>query len=543
MHTVHGYETNDIDGLYPEHCNNNFSFNTVTAEDAVAAIHTLPNKKSCGTDKVPIQLLKAAATKIAPVIAFCFNVMISISVFPSELLKGKLKLIHKSGSLDIDNFRGITLLPALSKVFEYLLSNQLTRYFDSINLFSGTQFGFLKKSSCLGATLQLVSLIKANFRRKYVACLFVDLKKAFDTVDPVRSVHKLKRLGLSNNAANLMLSYLQNRQTATSLGDNLSVFKRILVGVAQGSLTGPVHFITYINDLMHLDFIGRLILYADDAVLTFTADSAEELQRQMQHDIDVLNKWLCRNVLTLNTKKTCYMTFGRARSIVDLNVTVDGEIIGRVSSFKYLGLVMDENLKFDKHVDHVKKLVRPFISLMWRSGRFIPMHKRKQIYMAYVHCHLIYMLPIYSDCPLYKLKELQVVQNKCIKAMYRLPRDTPSTFLYSSRLLPVTKMCYVERVVNMHRMVHSLTKHKFHFVTNFDVHGRLTRNGDHIQVIGHNASDNVLSALTSVILDYNRLSSEVKRIRCLKTFKKNVELTVMFEAIDYHVISPFLYVN
>lgn len=132
-------------------------------------------------------------------------------------------------------------------------------------------------------------MIKANFRRKYVACLFIDLKKAFDTVDPVRLARKLKRVGISDNAMTLILSYLQNRETATTIGYNYSVFKRILVGVAQGSLMGPLHFITYLNDLLQLDFICRLILYADDAVLIFVDDSVDELQ-QMQRNLLILHK-------------------------------------------------------------------------------------------------------------------------------------------------------------------------------------------------------------------------------------------------------------
>lgn len=169
-------------------------------------------------------------------------------------------------------------------------------------------------------------MIKANFSNKYVACVFVDLKRAFDTVDTKRLYLKLKRLGLSDNASKLMLSYPDSRQTATTIGNFWSI--------AQGSKLGPLHFITYVNDLFSIDFISRLILFADDIVLTFIADSPDELQQMMQHDIPLLQDWLCSNVLTLNTGKTCYMTFGKARLIPDLRLTVDGDDINRVRIFK-----------------------------------------------------------------------------------------------------------------------------------------------------------------------------------------------------------------
>lgn len=118
----------------------------------------------------------------------------------------------------------------------------------------------------------------------------------------------------------------------------------------------------------------------------------------MQHDADLLYDWLCRNVLTINTLKTCYMTFGSAKVLPDLNIKFDGTAISRVRQYKYLGIVLDEELSFNKHVDHVQKLVRPFIYLMWLNGKFIPVEKLKQIYFAYVHSHLTYMLAIYGEC-------------------------------------------------------------------------------------------------------------------------------------------------
>jgi len=185
--------------------------------------------------------------------------------------------------------------------------------------------------------------------------MFIDLKKAFDTVDPKRLARKLKRLGLSDSAVKLMSSYLQNRQTATNIGNNSSNFRNVNVGVAQGSKLGPLHFIIYINDMLKLDLIGQLVLYADDAALIYALDSPQDLQNAMQHDADMLYEWLSRNVLSVNAVKTCYVTFGRTKNIDDLNIVVDGIVIDRLPKYKYLGLVIDEDLKFAAHIDHNKK--------------------------------------------------------------------------------------------------------------------------------------------------------------------------------------------
>jgi len=434
---IHGYGHDDIDNLYPQHAGNNWSFKEVQPETIIEAIKSLPNKKATGIDKVTIGLLKSTSVVIAPLIALCINIMIRTMVFPAELLKGRLKLIHKNGTFDIENFRGLTLLPALSKIFEYVLTEQLLEYLNGLNFFKGNQFGFIRQSSCISAAYQLVNFLKSTFRKKYVALIFIDLKRAFDTVDPKRLSLKFGRVGLAESAVELLMSYLCNRTTATVIGNYCSGFRSISIGVAQGSKMGPLHFLIYIADLLTLGLLGKILLYADDTALYYAADTPEELEDAMQRDAIMLHDWLCQNVLTMNVGKTCYMTFGKAKNLPDFNIKINDEKIKRVKTFKYLGLVLDENLSFKQHIDHVMKSIRPFIPLMWKRGRYLPMEKRKQLYFAYVQSHIAYMLPIYSVGTKTRLDRLQRVQNRCIKALYQLPHLTPTTYLYSSSILPV----------------------------------------------------------------------------------------------------------
>lgn len=268
------------------------------------------------------------------------------------------------------------------------------------------------------------------------------------------------------------------------------------------------------------------------------------LQNAMQHDVDLIHEWLCRNILSLNAVKTCYVTFGRAKNISDLTINVDGTDISRVDKYKYLGLVIDDELNFSAHVDHVKKQITPFISLMWRKGKYIPMARRKEIYSAYVHNHLTYMLPIYSECAGYKLKQLQTLQNRSIKAMYRLDRLTPTTYLYSTRLLPISELVKVERIVCVHKLINSRTKHNFRFVVNADVHSRLTRRNSQLHVFNQHSSSNLSNAaLVAALCDFNSMDSDIRHTQCLKTFKAKVRLKVMTLSEKFSAISPFFYVN
>ena len=279
-------------------------------------------------------------------------------------------------------------------------------------------------------------------------------------------------------------------------------------------------------------------------MLTYACDTADELQRAMQQDADILHDWLCRNVLTMNTVKTKYMMFGAAKNVSNLHIVFGGALIDRVRQYKYLGLILDEQLSFNLHVNHVKKQIRPFISLMWRNSKFIPLDQRKKIYFAYVQSHLVYMLAIYGECGAVKLKELQTIQNQCIKSLYRLPRLTSSTFLYSSTLLPVTEMARVERVVLMHRMKLSLTKHNFCLVNNVDVHGRSTRRNNEIHVFNpFSTRTSTNAAIMRASDEYNSLPNCLKGLTNLDSFKVKVKLLVMNQSENYSAISPFFYIN
>jgi len=241
------------------------------------------------------------------------------------------------------------------------------------------------------------------------------------------------------------------------------------------------------------------------------------------------------------------MTFGKAKNMPDVTVLFGGKSIERVRKFKYLGLVLDEELSFNDHIDHVKKQLFPFIPTMWRSGRFIPLSKRKEIYFAYVQSHLQYMIAIYSECAAYKLNELYVLQKRCIKALFRLPKLTPSSYLFSNRLLPLNGLVTVERVMLIHKMTHSRVKHNFTFSSNRDVHGRVTRNCLDIHLFNLWSKKNVgdvqtSTALLNAVNDFNYFNKRLLHFDCIKTYKDRLKILVL-ERQNQPVISPFLFVN
>ena len=158
------------------------------------------------------------------------------------------------------------------------------------------------------------------------------------------------------------------------------------------------------------------------------------------------------------------------------------------------------------------------------------------------------MLPIYGNCALYKLNELQTLQNRCIKAVYRLDRYTSTTYLYSTSLLPVIELAKVERIICIHKLLCSLTKHNIRFSTNADIHGRTTRRGSRIHIFNMTSTITTIcnssnAALTTGINDYNSVDSNIRHLTCLKTFKAKVKLKIMDNSESFNVISPYYFIN
>ena len=252
--------------------------------------------------------------------------------------------LFTSGSRDqVGNYRPISVLPIVAKVFEKEVHKQLYKYLTDNNLLHPSQQGFRRKRSTQTALIKVVDNWLTNINKGQVtAVVFLDLAKAFDTVKHNIQVRKLETLGVTGSDMDWFSSYLDNRQQQVFYNGVLSLTEHVLSGVPQGSCLGPLLFLVYINDLPCCISHSTVNMFADDTALYYSSNNADEILRRLNDDPENISKWIKLNGLALNPKKCEFMVVGSLQRLrhfmLASTLMINGIPIKRVEAFKYLGI-------------------------------------------------------------------------------------------------------------------------------------------------------------------------------------------------------------
>ena len=257
----------------------------------------------------------------------------------------------------MDNYRPISVLPVASKLLERAVHRQLYQFLSKHQILSPFQCGFRKNHSTESAAISFTDSIRREIDQGLLTgAVFIDLRKAFDTVDHDIIVSKLKAAGISGTELHWFKDYLSNRTQQVSVENELSGARPITSGVPQGSILGPLLFVMLINDLPSRLNTCSTLMYADDTVLFYSSKDVNEIERALCRDLQLLESWLRDNSLFLNKSKTECVLFGtasRLSTVTKFSIYVSGSLIERVSEFKYLGVVLDESLSWTAHVKYI----------------------------------------------------------------------------------------------------------------------------------------------------------------------------------------------
>ena len=359
-------------------------------------------------------------SEISKPLTIIINQSLKTGIFPDALKVAKVKPLFKKGdNCCLNNYRPISVLPTISKIFERVMYIQLYTFFNVNNLLSEQQYGFRSQHSTELACIKLVDYILKemdNIRdMKIPTSIFLDLSKAFDTLNFDILLCKLKYYGIDGISLNLIKSYLTNRFQYVQFENSESGLREIKTGIPQGSILGPLFFSIVINDLVNSSTKFRFLMYADDTTIYFNLDDFPLVNREFEIncELEKVNTWLKLNKLSINVDKTKCMFFHKRRPITPLQFSMNNRAIDVVENFNYLGIILDANMSWKSHIAMVRNKLSRINGILHRLKYLYPQNILVTIYKSLFIPHINYGSLLWGQVG----KSLDTIQKKAIRTI------------------------------------------------------------------------------------------------------------------------------
>ena len=378
-----------------------FAFLPTDANEVFMVIMSLKNKGN-GLNDISALSLKKNAQIFSVHMAFLYNLSIERVTYPNGLKVACVCPDFKSGAKDsVDNYRPISNLPIISKVFEKLTLIRLISFVKRYNLLSDCQFGFREGRSITQAAIRLTTFItNAYHQRLYSACFYLDLRKAFDTIDHPILFMKLHKYGFRGPVYDYLTSYLSSRKQYVMVGDDKSDELEITKGVPQGSMIGPLLFLLYINDIVKaVEPDVEVVLFADDAAFFLSAPSLQLLYDKLKTLFSNLSSYLNKNKLVPNLKKSKLMMFSSRPCGPLEDITFGNEVIEWVKEYKYLGLTLTSSMSFGPHIDCICTKISQCSGIFYYLYKYLPREVMLLLYNTFALPHLILHIELWGAAP------------------------------------------------------------------------------------------------------------------------------------------------
>ena len=432
--------------LYPD-----FKFEEVSEAFVKCLLRNLKRTKAVGLDDIPGRLLVDSAEVVAKPICAIINLSLKSGVVPTEWKAARVIPLFKKGKReDMDNYRPISILPAVSKVLERAVHHQLYAYLQRHKILSPFQCGFRKSHSTEWAAMCFADTIRRNIDQgRLTGAVFIDLRKAFDTVDHAVLLRKLSSLGVVQSELHWFRNYLMNRTQVVDYHDVSSAAESVSIGVPQGSILGPLLFILHLNDLPDVVVECSILMYADDTVLFFSAPQASTIQETLNRELGHIMSWLRLNSLFINVIKTEAMLLGTSQRLArvdNFSIIVNGSIIKRVSEFKYLGIIFDEHLNWNRHVKSIVSKAGKRVGLLGRLRRYLTAHSANTIYISMIRPIIEYCVGVWACCGEVNSGYLEALQ-KCAARV--VVKSGSSSDAMASVMWPTLKERRTKHVYNL----------------------------------------------------------------------------------------------
>jgi len=529
---IHNFSSNS--NFYPKNdqCQYTMFLNPVTVTEVISVIKSLPPKRSTDINDLSSWLIKQCYLPVVDIFTELINESFQTGVFPQVYKLAKVIPIYKKGNtLDITNYRPISILPIFSKVLEKLFLIRLNSFLNQYKILSSNQFGFRKGFCTIDAVNKLLEYIITGLdKHQKLLSIFLDLSKAFDCVDHKILLRILQHYGIRGVPLKWLETYLSGRTQLVQIENKCSQATSMNYGVPQGSILGPILFILYVNNVYCPLNSEQFLQYADDTVISFIADTLKALELISCGNVNIcIDNFKSVNLKT-NYLKSNFMRFSLNHNLDYYNpqIVIDNHIIKEVNSTKFLGIHVDNNLSWNSHVDSICKKVSSGIYLL----RMLSFHCNKKIlkmaYYGILHSHLAYGISLWGACAGYKFSRIFILQKAAIRIIFKLGyRESCRNAFKELGILTLPSLYIYETAIFCFSKCQMIQGNNFHDYN--------TRFKNMYRSASHRLQLYEQLPLQSGIKIINRLPDNIKNVQNLNLFKiylKSFLLSHAYYSVD-----------
>lgn len=513
----------------------------LTPEEVEDALQTLKLGKSSGPDGINNRVLKELSSELANPLCSLYNFSLQHSIVPDSWKEANVSPIYKKDDpSDVSNYRPISLLNTLGKVFEKIVHKHLFNFLSSHKIITNLQSGFVPGDSTVNQLVTIYdTFCKALDDGKEVRAVFCDVSKAFDRVWHRGLLLKLRSVGITGSLLNWFSDYLSNRRQRVVLPGACSDWKNITAGVPQGSILGPLLFLIFINDIVN-DLDTNVRLFADDTSLYIIVDTPENAALKLNNDLRKIHSWATQWLVTFNPSKSETLLISRKRSRINHPALfMNNQQLIEVESHKHLGLIFSNDGTWHAHIDLIASKAWTRVNVM-RKLKFILNRKALQmIYTTFIRPVLEYSDIIWDNCTQYEKNELDKIQLEAARIV------TGSTKLVSSARLNsevgwenLSSRRRKHKLTLFYKMLNGITPDYLTQLVPSQVNQASMynlRNSDNYLTIRTSSQLYYNSFLPSVVREWNALPETSKTSPSVDAFKQSLN-TVDLKKPSYYFI-------
>ena len=433
-----------------------FSFKSISKDDIIEGVKKLPSNKASISNDIPITIIKSFVHCYCEKLTSIFNDCLEESKFPNLMKIAEITPVFKKlDNTSKDNYRPVSTLSNFTKLFESLIFTQLNRYMQ--NKFSKYLTGFWKNHNTQNSLFRMIESWKVRLNNgSKVGVIIMDLSKAFDSLNHKLLITKLKAYGLDSNSVTFMKDYLTNRLQRCKINNSFSGWEKVLKGVPQGSILGPLLFNIFINDIFLSLQKCDLANYADDSTLYTSDKSVSNIMNSLSHDFTILSQWFYNNFMVLNPDKCSFMLLG-VDDELQTNLVCGNETLKNSKQEKVVGVTIDNKLNFKTHLLNITKNANIKFNALTRVQKYMTADQKKCIFSSFIKSQFTYFPLLWMFCTKHSIGRINSINERCQRLIQQNFASDFEVLLENANEKQVHQKCIELLMIEIYKYLNGLS--------------------------------------------------------------------------------------